>query len=142
MKITRDLLDILDLKHRKSLRWGLLALSTLFIISASALVYASMIYERALRVGGTTGVNTGLGSTASAEVSFTPTAVMLLAVAGLVIGLSMFGFLREAAKHISKAPGGLGSSPTGPVSMSSAEEEEWEESPAKDEDEESGQDNS
>ena len=142
MKSIRDLLGLLDLKRRKSLRWGLLLLSTLLILTASALVYASMIYEKALRVDNTSGVTTGSGSTASAEVSFTPAAVMTLAVAGLVIGLSMLGFVREAAKNISKAPGGLVSSPTGPVSMSSVQEEEWEESPAKDEDEESGQDDS
>ncbi len=134
------LLDLLDLKHRKSLRLGLLLISTLLIISASALVYASMIYEKALLVGSTGGVTAGSGSTASAEVSFTPAAVMMLAVAGLVIGLSMFGFLREAAKHVNNAPGGLGSSPTGPASgiglplrPSSMQEEEWEESPTKDE---------
>ena len=43
----KNIRDILDLKHKKSLRLGLLLLSTLFIISASALVYASMIYEKA-----------------------------------------------------------------------------------------------
>ncbi len=137
MKSIRVLLDLLDLKHRTSLRWGLLLLSALFIISASALVYASMIYEKALHVGNTSGVSTGSGSTGSAEVSFTPAAVMMLAVAGLVIGLSMFGFLREASRHISSAPGGLGSSPAGPVSLPSMEEEEWEESPAKEDEEES-----
>ncbi|HLE64864.1 MAG TPA: hypothetical protein VI816_01910 [Candidatus Bathyarchaeia archaeon] len=43
----KNIRDILDLKHKKSLRLGLLLLSTLFIISTSALVYASMIYEKA-----------------------------------------------------------------------------------------------
>src|SRR5713226_3816194 len=130
----KNIRDILDLKHKKSLRFGLLLRSTLLIISASALVYARMIYERALDVGNTSGVTTGSGSTALAEVSFT--------VAALVVGLGMFGFLREASKHISSAPGGRGSSPTGPVSVSPGEPgislplhlpsmqgEEWEESP-------------
>ncbi len=36
----KNIRGILDLKHKKSLRLGLLLLSTLFIISASALVYA------------------------------------------------------------------------------------------------------
>ena len=145
----KNIRDILDLKHKKSLRLGLLLLSTLFIISASALVYASMIYEKALDVGNTSGVPTGSGSTASAEVSFTPATIMMLAGAALVVGLSMFGFLREASKHISNVPGGRGSSPTGPVSMSpgapgiglplhlpSMQGEEWEESPTKEEGEE------
>ena len=149
MKSIRDLLGLLDLKRRKSLRWGLLLLSTLFILSASALVYAGMIYEKALRVVNPGGVTTGSGSTASTAVSFTPVAVMMLAVAGLVIGLSMFGFLREASKHVSGAPGGLGLSQTDPMSVSpgapavglplhlhSMQEDEWEESPTKDEGEE------
>ena len=141
MKNTRD---ILDLKHKKSLRLGLLLLSTLFIISASALVYASMIYEKALDVRNTSGVTTGSGSTPSAEVSLTPATIMMLVVATLVVGLSMFGFVRKASKHIGNAPGGRGSSPTGSVSMSlevpgiglpshlpSVRGEEWEESPTK-----------
>ncbi len=128
MKIIRD---ILDLRHKKSLRLGLLLLSTLFIISASALVYASMIYEKALDVGNTGGVTTGSGSTASAEVSFTPATIMMLAVAGLVVGLGMFGFLREASKHIRIAPGGRGS-----LHLPSMQGEEWEESPTKEEGEE------
>src|SRR3989337_743892 len=111
----KNIRDILDLKHKKSLRLGLLLLSTLFIISASALVYASMIYEKALDVGNTSGVPTGSGSTASAEVSFTPATIMMLAGAALVVGLSMFGFLREAAQHISNVPGGRGPSPPGPA---------------------------
>ena len=38
------------------------------------------------------------------EVRFTPAVMITLAVAALVIGLSMFGLLREASKHISSAP--------------------------------------
>ena len=151
MKNTRD---ISDLKHKKPLRLGLLLLSTVFIISASALVYARIIYEKALDVSNTNGVTTGSGSTASAGVSFTPAAIVMLAASALVIGLSMFGFLRAAFKHISNVPGGIGSSPTGlvstsetadsPVSVSpgapgivlsldlpSMQREEWEESPTK-----------
>ena len=139
--------DISDPKYKKSLRLGLLLLSTLFIIGASALVYASMVYEKTLDVGNTSGVTAGSGSTASAEVSFTPATIMMLVVATLVVGLSMFGFLRKASKHIRNAPGGRGSSPTGPVSMSlevpgiglplhlpPKQGEEWEESQKKKED--------
>jgi hypothetical protein len=114
----KNIRDILDLKHKKSLRLGLLLVSTLLIISASALVYARMIYEKALDVGNTSGVTTGSGSTGSAGASLTPTVIATLAVAAFVAGLSVFGFLREAFKHISNAPGGRGSSPTSPVSVS------------------------
>jgi len=107
--------DILDSKHKKSLRLGLLLLSTLFIVSASALVYAGILYERALDVGNTSGATTGSAST-PAEASFTPATIMMIAVAAFVIGLSVFGFLREASKHIGKVPGGQESSMTGPVS--------------------------
>ncbi len=123
----KNVRDLLDLRHRKSFRLGLLLLSTLFIISAGALVYAGMVYEKALQVGNTGGVTPGSGSTGSAEVSFTPAAIMMLAVAGLVVGLSMFGFLREASKHISNAP----------LHLPFMQGEEWEESPTREEGEES-----
>jgi len=60
-------------------------------------------------------VSSFLGS--GGEVDFTPATIMMLAVAALVVGPSMFGFLREASKHISNVPGGQESSPTGPVSI-------------------------
>jgi hypothetical protein len=133
----------LDLRHRKSLRFGLLLLSTLFIVSASALVYAGIIYERALDVGNTGGASPGSGST-SAEVSFTPATIMMIAVVAVVIGLSVFGVLREASKRVSSAPSRQESSPTGPVPIPpgmlgiglplrqpSKPGEEWEESPKK-----------
>jgi hypothetical protein len=139
----KNVRDVLGLRHKKSLRLGLLFLSSLCIISASALVYARMIYERALYVGNTSGVTGGSGLAVSAEVGFT--------VAALVVGLGMFGVLREASRRISSGPGGRELSPTGPspVSMSpgvpgvglplhppSTQGEEWEESPAKDDGEE------
>ena len=61
-------------------------------------------------------VSSFLGS--GGEVNFTPVVIMMLAVTALVIGLSMFGFLRVASKQISNAPGERGSSPTGPEPMS------------------------
>ena len=148
----KNIRGILDPKHKKSLRLGLLLLSTLFIVSASALVYARVIYERALDVGDTTGVTTGSGSTGSGDVSFTPASIMMLAVAALVISLSMFGFLRQASRHL--GPQGRGASPTGlptvsevagssvskppeapgislPLPLPSMQGEDWEESPTK-----------
>ena len=50
-------------------------------------------------------------------VSFSPATIFVLAVSAFVISLSVFGFLREARKQIRNASGGLGSLPTGPVSM-------------------------
>jgi hypothetical protein len=139
----KNIRNILDLKHKKSIRLGLLLISTLLIISASALVYATMIYEKALDVGNTGGVTTASGSAASAEVTLIPAAIVMLAVAAVVVGLGVFGLLREASRHVSNVPGGQGSSPTGPVSMSpdlplhlpSTQGEVWEESPSKEESE-------
>jgi len=144
----RSITDVLDLKHKKSLRLGLLLLSTLFIISASALVYARVIYEKALNVGNASGVTTGSGTTAPAGESFPPAIIVVLAFSAIVISISLFGFLRQAIKHISKADGGQESSLTSPASMpegegmglslqlSSKQEENWEESPRNQEGEE------
>lgn len=124
----KNIRHLLDLKHKKPLRLGLLLLSTLLIISASALVYASVIYEKALSVGDTSGVTTGSGSTAPAEVSFTPASIMMLAVAALIVGLSIFGFLRQASRHLG--------TPHGRRPLPSMQGEDWEESPTKEEREE------
>jgi hypothetical protein len=145
----KNLKEILDLRQKKALRIGILIFTTLIITTASALVYAGMIYERALDVGNTGGVTTGSGSTGSAGLSFTPATILMLAVAALPVGLSMFGFLRKASKHASNPPGGGESSSTGPVSVSlevpgislplhppSMQGEEWEESPTKEKGEE------
>lgn len=72
-------------------------------------------------------VSSFLGS--GGEVNFTPATIMMLAVAAFVVGLSMFGFLREASKHISNAPGGPGL----PLGQPSRRGEELEESPKKEE---------
>ena len=141
----RNISDILDLKHKKSLRLGLLLVSTLFIISASALVYARVSYVNALNVGNASGVSTGSGTTAPAGESFPPAMIAVIVFSALVISISLFGFLREAIKHLSKAAGGRDSSLTRPASMpreegmrlslqpSSKQEENWEESPRKEE---------
>ena len=77
------------------------------------------------------------------EVSFSPAAIVTLAVLVLVTSLSIFGFLRELSGHIGKAPGALMSLPTGEASTSlgnsgtglvlppSLQGKEWEESPNK-----------
>ena len=82
------------------------------------------------------------------EVSFSPAAIVTLAVLVLVTSLSIFGFLRELSGHIGKAPGALMSLPTGEASTSlgtsgtglvlppSLQGREWEESPKKKENQE------
>jgi len=66
------------------------------------------------------------------EVSFTSTTILILALSAFVISLSIFGFLREARKHIRNSSGGRGSLPAGPVSMPSMQgEDDWEKSPKK-----------
>lgn len=142
----RNISDILDLKHKKSLRLGLLLVSTLFIISSSALVYARVISEKALNVGNTSGVTTGSGTTAPAGESYPPAIIVVIAFSAIVISISLFGFLREAIKH--KAPGGRELPLTSPASipreegissssqLSPKQGEDWEESPRKEEGEE------
>ncbi len=137
----RNISDILDLKHKKSLRLGLLLVSTLFIISSSALVYARVISEKALNVGNTSGVTTGSGTTAPAGESYPPAMIVVIAFSAIVISISLFGFLREAIKH--KAPGGRELPLTSPASipreegissssqLSPKQGEDWEESPRK-----------
>ena len=139
----RNISDILDLKHKKSLRLGLLLVSTLFIISSSALVYARVISEKALNVGNTSGVTTGSGTTAPAGESYPPAIIVVIAFSAIVISISLFGFLREAIKH--KAPGGRELPLTSPASipreegissssqLSPKQGEDWEESPRKEE---------
>ncbi len=122
--------DIFDRRHKKSLRWGLLLLSALFISSATALVYDRIIYEKPLNVGNA--VTTGSGSTPPTGVSFSPPTILILAVSVFIISLSVFGFLREAHKHIRNSSGRRGSLSTGLGSAPPADEE-WEESPRKEE---------
>jgi len=119
MKNIRDILNLLD---KKSFRLGLLLFSTLVIISASAFVYAGMPYQRSLNVG----------NSAGPEAGFTPATIMILLVSVIVAGLSLFSFRREASKHVSNAPRVGGAFPSGTV-FKSAREDEWEESPRKEE---------
>src|SRR5712664_837040 len=119
--------DIFDRRHNISPRLGLLLPSALVISSENALVYDRMIYEKPLHVG-----NPVSGSTAPTGVSFSPPTILILAVSVLVLGLSLFGFLREAHKHIRNSSGGRGSLPTG-LGSAPPGDEEWEESPRKEE---------
>ena len=140
-----DFWGALDLGHRRSLRLGLLLLSSLFIIGATALVYARLIYERALSVGGAGGVVAGSGSTAVAGAS-SSAALVVLVISAVIIGLSVFGFLRERFARTSNAePVSTVSeisadqesmSPSLPLKLHSAPGEDWEESPRNEEEEE------
>src|SRR2546426_6027904 len=109
---------ILDLKHKKTLRMGLLLLSTLGILSASAFAYSRVVFERALNVGGVGGVASGSGSTTSAGVTFSPATVLILAVSVFVIGPSVSLFLGKVSGRIGETSGGPASSPTKPVTTS------------------------
>src|SRR5438552_18670442 len=84
----------------------------MFISVSTALVYDGMIYEKPVKVG-----IVSSGSAAGGEVSFSPATIFVLAVSAFVISLSVFGFLREARRQIRDPSGGLGSLPTGPVSI-------------------------
>ena len=119
--------DVFDGMHKISPRLGLLLLSALFISSATALVYDRMIYEKPLNVG-----NAVSGSTAPTGVNFLLATILILALLAFVVGLSIFGFLREARKHVRNPSGRQGSLPTSPGSTP-PREEEWEESPRKEE---------
>jgi hypothetical protein len=121
--------DVFELRHKIPLRLGLLLVSALFISSATALVYDRMIYEKPLNVGGAV---TGSGSTPPAGLSLSPPTILIVAVSVFVISLSLFGFLREARKHIKNSSSRPGSMPTGRESKPLGEEE-WEESPRKEE---------
>ena len=118
----RNIRVILNLLDKKSFRLELLLVSTLVIISASVFVYAGIPYQRSLNVG----------NSAGPEASFTPATIMILLFSVIVAGLSLFSFRREASKHVSNAPRVGGSFPSGTV-FKSAREEEWEESPRKEE---------
>jgi len=131
----KNLRHILDLKRRKSLRLGLLLLSTLTILSASALAYARVVYERALNVGSIGGVTTGSGSTTSGGVTLAPATMLILAALVFIIGLCVLALQRKVSRRIGKTTGGPGSSPTNQVPTSPGEDE-WEESPRKEEGEE------
>src|SRR3989449_7342691 len=123
MRNIRDFLkDVSDLIDKKPFRLELLLVSTLVIISASAFVYAGIPYQRSLNVG----------NPAGAEASFTLATIVILLVSVIVSGLSLFSFRREASKQVSNAPRVGGSFPSGTV-FKSAREEEWEESPMKEE---------
>ncbi len=69
---------------------------------------------------------------ATGDVSFTLATVTVLAAAALVMGLSMFGLLREASKRMSPGMPGVGL----PLRVPAMQGEEWEESPTKEEGEE------
>jgi hypothetical protein len=114
MKKIRDILAF----ERKNLRGlGLLLLSTLIIIIASALAYARVVYEQALNLGNPSGVTAGSNSTASAATSLGLATIVILVVPALLTGLSIFSFRHKLSMRFANTPGRSESSPTGPVSL-------------------------
>src|SRR5438094_5646422 len=92
--------------------------------TSSVVVTVTMFMETALDVCNLLAART--------EVSFSPATIFVLAVSAFVISLSVFGFLREAHKHIRNPSGRRVSLPTG-LGSAPPDEEEWEESPRKEE---------
>jgi hypothetical protein len=127
----KNIRDILDFKDENVRRLGLLLVSTLIIIIASALAYARLVYEEALKVDNTVGITEGSGSTASAGMSLALATTLILTVPALVTSLTILSFRHKLSTRISNPPGRSESSPSGPVTMPS-QREEWEESPSKD----------
>ena len=119
--------DILDFRRRGFFRFGLLLLSSLLIASASVLAYGRLAYERVLTMGPTNGG----GGSASGGVNLSPDTVWFLVVLTFIISLSVFVFLREVFKRTT-GRGAEESLQPGSLSIP-AREEEWEESPRKEE---------
>lgn len=81
------------------------------------------------------------------DLVFSPASILTIAVSVLVVDLSIFGLLREYSKQGAVRSGGLVSLPTGPLPAltgnvgpgfalhpPSGQEEDWEESPTREED--------
>jgi hypothetical protein len=131
---------LFDLGSKNVLRLGLLVFSTLLIVAGSVFFYDRLVYERALSVGG---VIKGSGSTTQTGLNPAPGTILILAVAAVLISLSVFGFLREVfrGKRNRKALA-KESSPTASVSLPleigpplqvPSVQRDWEESPKKEE---------
>ena len=134
----KDIKAILDLVHNRLLRLGLLLASTLAIVTASALVYAGAVFQKALSVGTANGA-TGSGSTTSSEIGIPFATIVILLLQAFLISLSVFGFPPKLPKRLGKNPHVRGPLATTPGSKSS-EKEEWEESAVKDESAKTNQD--
>jgi hypothetical protein len=107
----------LDFKSKKTLRLGLLLVSSLAILAASIVVYSNVVYEKTVNIGGTN-VSTG-----SAPMGVSSWAIPILVFSAAGITLSIFYFLREAVKHVHL---GNGSEQTRSVPTSSDTREGWE----------------
>ena len=127
----KDIKAILDLVHNRLLRLGLLLASTLAIVTASALVYAGAVFQKALNVGTANGA-TGSGSIASSQIGILFATIVILVLQAFVISLSVFGFPPKLPKRLGKNPHVRGPLATTPGSKS-GDKEEWEESAGKDE---------
>jgi hypothetical protein len=124
----RSIRDLLDLRSKKTFKLGLLLVSTVLIITASAFVYSRMTYETALNVG-SNGGTTGSPPTGAGE-TFPPSMIVVLAFSTLVIGISLFVFLREALKHRRHVTNGP-EAPSSDSGSTPAGREDWEEFPAR-----------
>ena len=106
----RYIRNVLDLKEKKAVRIGLLALSTLSIIVGSAVAYSRMVYQQALNVGSAA---SGSGSTASRDSP--PVLTVVLVFTGVIISISLFILLREALTRVNKPHDQKESSSASPI---------------------------
>lgn len=111
--------EIFDLRHKKPFRFGFLLVSALFIGGATIIVYGKMVFQRPLNAG-----NAGSGPIAPGGIIFSPATILILAMSTFVIGLSIFGLLREVRKQVGKGPDELESLPADLESASLEEEAE------------------
>jgi hypothetical protein len=122
----KNIRDLMRLRAANPLERWLLLVSTLVIMTASVLVYGRVDYKNTINVGGTASP-----WTTPEGANFSPAAILTLTFLAAVIGLSLFGVLREAfrqghdVRRISQPS----------TSSPDSENEGWEEAPVKKEDE-------
>jgi hypothetical protein len=118
--------EFLHLNRKKSFQRLLLLASSLGIMGASVVAYGRVDYRNTINVGGT--VSPWISPQGA---NLTPAAGVTLGFLAAVIGLSLFGVLREAFRHGNEAR----RTPKPSTSSAHSENEEWEEAPAKKEEE-------
>ena len=110
-----------DSKNKRSIRLGLLAASSIFILGMSIFLYSRIVLQKTLNVGGT--VTAG-----PATLAVSTWAIPVIVFSAVGMTLMLFALLREAFKHLGH--GGNVSLDTSPLQARSSDE--WEESPKKD----------
>ena len=102
---------VLDLEERKTLRIGVLLLSTLGTIVGTTIVYSRIVYEQALAVGTTGG---GSGPVTSLD-NIGPVLAVVLLFSGIVVGPSLFMVFWHASRRVIKTHGAIESESPSPM---------------------------